>query len=119
MFDVNCLTAAIAIFSSVVILGCSESTKPDMIIKRERVNKLGEVVYINPPKHFSVHIKFDDGVTQELRSNKHCNGWRDHIKIGDTFNIPVEIQHYESGGIVTNYYIKSCNLIRGDYKVND
>ncbi len=103
----------------IILSGCGGIESPDKIYKRDYAYKQGEVVYINPPKHFSVHIKFANGTVHKLRSNKHCNGWREHVKVGDVYNIPIEIQYYESGKVSSIYHVKSCDLIRGDYKVND
>lgn len=101
-----------------LLSGCFDIKHPDEIIKRDYTYEKGEVVYINPPKHFSVHVKFADGKVHELRSSKHCNNWRERVKVGDVYNIPTEIQQYESGSIYHVYHVKSCDLIRGDYKVN-
>ena len=101
-----------------LLTGCFDVKLPDKIIKRDYTYKKGEVVYINHPKHFSVHVKFADGKVYELRSSKYCNNWRDRVKVGDVYNIPTEIQQYESGSIYHVYHVKSCDLIREDYKVN-
>lgn len=69
--------------------------KPTRIDLRTEI-KRAMLVSMNPPKHFYVTLKWEDGSTTQNYVSKHCNKYRDN-KIGDMYNIPVTIYKMSDG----------------------
>lgn len=69
--------------------------KPTRINLRTEIKRV-MLVGMNPPKHFYVTLKWEDGTTTQNYVSKHCNKYRDN-KISDMYNIPVTIYKMSDG----------------------
>lgn len=93
----------------IVLTGCGPAPERGTIIDYEIESAV--ITDVNYPKHFSVDVKTENGLkfTNVARS-KHCNGSRDRVKIGQTYNVVLNVYRFENGKI---------EKVLDDKKLND
>lgn len=96
------------------LLGCSKSEHPSKVTTEFKTTSV-EVIDINRPKHFRVHIKAMDGsINRRLRSTKHCSNWR-NIEYGVIYELEYQTStYYDSSGNVlktVNHFPSSCVFV--------
>jgi hypothetical protein len=91
----NICKACLAALVSLTLFGCE---KPDTEAS-QKISKVTyesyEIVYINPPKHYSVNLRHlkTGHVFENTAGRKHCNRWRE-APVGTI--ISVKTYHYDN-----------------------
>jgi len=97
-----------------VLLGCSKSEHPSKVTTEFKTTSV-EVIDINRPKHFSVHVKALDGsINQRLSTTKYCSNWR-NIEYGVIYELEYQTStYYDGAGNVfktVNHFPSSCVFV--------
>lgn len=93
----------------IAVAGCGPLPERGTIIDYEIESAV--ITDVSHPKHFSVDVETKNGLkfTNVARS-KHCNGSRDRVKIGQTYNVVLNVYRFKNGNI---------EKVLDDKKLND
>lgn len=87
--------------------GCAVK-KEDIFLKMQY--ETVEVVEIDPPKHFNITIKYQDGTSESLYGGKYCSE-HENLSVGQ--NVQVNVKYYKRDGyIIKRVEENACEIAK-------
>lgn len=82
----------------IVLTGCGPAPERGTIIDYEIESAM--ITDVDHPKHFSVDIETESGLKfTNVAGSKHCIGSTERVKVGQTYNVVLDVYRYKNGKI--------------------